>query len=456
MPRSFSAGFEAVPLRPFHRHVHMAFRLADVVGAAGRGRIGKLLDEVDAADFRRAHAALARTGIDQPLDQIGRFRTPRAPIGVDRRGMGENGAHRDVDVLDIVEARRHRDADDRDHRPVGVEIGAHIGDDVDLEAEEAALLVHRHRSLDEVVAAMGIDQEVLGAVADPLHRPAETARRFHRQRVFAIVEGLRAKAAADIVGDDADLLRRHLEDVLGQRVADAVHALRAERHREALVFGAPFGETGARLHVVGDETVVVEGDARHMRRLVEGRLRLLAVALFVKIDLVGAELRPDERRAIVERGGEIGGRVLGIEIDLDQLGGVLRLADRIGDDEGDGVADMAHIAVGEKRDIAHRMVAAVRLRRPRQAFDRSEMGKVGRRQDEMDAGRRLRRVERADGEASGRQRRAQHEGLQAALTLHIVGEAALAADQREIFLAQRGRAHSEFRCSDIHATVPYL
>ena len=91
----------------------------------------------------------------------------------------------------------------------------------------------------DVVAALRVAEKMLGAVGEPLHRPAEAPRRLEAQRVFPVHEGLGAEAAADIAGLHVEGVRRHLEDRLRQRVAQAVHALAADGEREALA--VPFG-----------------------------------------------------------------------------------------------------------------------------------------------------------------------------------------------------------------------
>ena len=96
------------------------------------------------------------------------------------------------------------------------------------------------------------------AVGDPFHGRFRRASGLRGQRVFAVHEALRAEAAADIAGDDADLLRRHLQDLVGQRVAQAVHALAGDREREALGLRVVLRDDAARLHEVGDQAVVLD------------------------------------------------------------------------------------------------------------------------------------------------------------------------------------------------------
>ena len=50
-----------------------------------------------AADLRRVDLHLARRGLDQALDHVGRLGPAGAAVGVDRRGVGEHRRHFAVD-----------------------------------------------------------------------------------------------------------------------------------------------------------------------------------------------------------------------------------------------------------------------------------------------------------------------------------------------------------------------
>ena len=66
-----------------------------------------------------------------------------------------------------VEIGRHRGGEGR-------EIGAEIGDGADPKAEDLAVLVECHLGMGDVVAAVRVGQEGLGAIRRPLHRAAST------------------------------------------------------------------------------------------------------------------------------------------------------------------------------------------------------------------------------------------------------------------------------------------
>jgi hypothetical protein len=75
-------------------------------------------------------------------------------------------------------------------------------------------------------------------------------------------------------------------------------------------------------------------------------------------DVVGAVI-PDQRRARREGGFVRDDRRQRLVIDLDQLGGVLRLVQGLGDDKRDVITDPAHLVRDQRRkaDLAGRLAA---------------------------------------------------------------------------------------------------
>ena len=173
----------------------------------GRRRVGhrRRRHEIDAADGVGAHAELARRRIDEALEQVGGLRPPGAAIGADRHRVGAHALDVHVDRADRVEPGDEIGRARRDEAAERREIGAEIGEDRDAQAEEAALLVERKLGARDVVAALIVGDEALGAVLLPLHRPLELAARPDHQRLLGIDEGLHAEPAADIGRDQAQL-----------------------------------------------------------------------------------------------------------------------------------------------------------------------------------------------------------------------------------------------------------
>ena len=257
MPRSFCALREsawrlrkAIPVADFLRARHMRGELAGVVDLLGRRRVGHLLrlDEVLLAQRVGTDAEFARRDIDQPLDQIGRLRPAGAAIGIDRQRVGEGRAHPRMSrpenrTRPAASRRRHRECTARrptDSRPCRRRCRR-------AEPRNLLFVVERQFGGRDVVAALRIAEEMLGAVGDPFHRTLEPLRRDSRKRIFAERKQLGAEAAAGIGRDDPHLLRRDVENHLAQNIADAVRPLAAERERADGPWPSSYSATTARV-----------------------------------------------------------------------------------------------------------------------------------------------------------------------------------------------------------------
>ena len=116
-------------------------------------------------------------------------------------------------------------------------------------------------------------------------------------------------------------------------------------------------------------------------------------------------LRPDLRRALLHRIDDADHRRQRRPVDLDRLDRIAGLIDRVRDDEGHGIADMAHLVLRQDR-----------IRRPgeridfqiEQARQVAEILDVLRRQDRADA-RQAAGAAGIDREFRMRMRRAQHQ-----------------------------------------------
>ena len=263
---------KAVPVGNFLRARHVACEIARVVDFSGRRRVRHRLrlDRILAAQRVGRGVEIARRRIDQPLDQIGGLRPPGAAIGVDRNGVGIGRAQPHMGDRNVIGAGRHAGAEPGNVRRVAGQIGAHVGDDIEREREEAPLVVERQPRAGDVVAAVAVAEKMLGALANPFHRPAQPLGGNRRQRIFAIGKQLGAEAAADVGRDDAHAVGRQLEHIAADDVADDVAALTAERERVAVA--VVFGDDPAGIHVIRNQPLIDDGERDGLRRLRERRL----------------------------------------------------------------------------------------------------------------------------------------------------------------------------------------
>ena len=444
--RLLLAALEAGPIGEFEPLRHMAVEIARVVGAiADRRRVGHLrgLDEVAAADLRLPEPGLAADPVDETLKEVGGLRAAGAAIGVDRHGVRVDAAHAHEDERRPIDPGHHGAAEVRDVGPELRQVGAEIAQNVEAHRQEAVLAVERNLADRDVVAPLRIALKMVAAVGDPFHGPVQAPSGFRGERVFAVHEALRAKAAADVAGDDAHLLRRHLQDLLRQRVAQAVHALARGRDREALGLRIEFGDDAAGLHEVRDQAVVLDGERDDPLRLCEGGIDGGLVAHGRIVRDVARGLAPDLGGAGRHRGADVADRRQDLVVDRDRLGGVAGLRQGFGDDEGDRIADMLGDVLCENRDVRHVARRAVPVRHRREARHVAEMGDVAGGEDKAHAGESPRGLKVADREAGMGVRAAQHEGRKAVFRPIIVRIATAAGEETLVFDAAQGLADSE-------------
>src|SRR6516165_5800743 len=105
-------------------------------------------------------------------------------------------------------------------------LGADIVHAGPAQRENAAVCGERQFGLfDDLIAAVGVAEERLAAGRDPLDWPADAPRRPDDDGLLRVKLALHAEAAADIAGNDADAAFRHVQNLMRQRMADAVDVL---------------------------------------------------------------------------------------------------------------------------------------------------------------------------------------------------------------------------------------
>ena len=186
------------------------------------------LDEVLQPQLGRVHAELLRQNVHAALDAIGRLRdAERAAVG--------DAARRLVGVDAVDDKMRHREVvgagDDveeagRPFRRVGAGIErAVIGEHVDAQARDLAVLGRGDFGGHVIVARERGRGQVLDAVLDPFHRLAGDDGGDRRADIAGIGADLVAEAAADVGRDHMDLVLRKFRD---QRHHGADHMRRLE------------------------------------------------------------------------------------------------------------------------------------------------------------------------------------------------------------------------------------
>ncbi len=204
----------------------------------------------------------------------------------------------------------------------------------------------------------------------------------------------------------------------------------------------PFGIGAARLHRIDDDPVVGDLHPDVMGRRLERCLRALAVTLPpVKCQIVGRFGM--DRHATRHR---FYMRFQIVIVEADQLGGILGLGQRVGDDTGHRLADMTDPAVGKRGalrlcarravQIDHDFGAQMRIHTARHQIVEC--------QDQMHARCRARVVQIKAGDLGMRNRRAEEIGEQRVFRRNIIDIAPCPGQKTDILNAFDGLAFSEF------------
>ena len=225
-------------------------------------------------------------------------------------------------------------------------------------AEDPAVLAQRQLAVEVDVAREAGRDQVSGAVLDPLHRALGEDRGQDRHHVAGVDRHLVAEPAAEVGGDDPDLVLGQLGDQ-GDRGAHDVGSLGGHVDRELAGGPVEVGDRAAALHRRGVRPRVVQRDLRDHVGLGERLVGPLLVAdLPVEGDVVVLVLLvvADHRRAVGLGLGRVDDRRQRVVLDVDRLARVLGDVGVVGDDAGDLLALEAHLVGGQHglRVIAER------------------------------------------------------------------------------------------------------
>ncbi len=329
---------------------------------------------------------------------------------------------------------------------VGGHVGADIGERAHPQAEELAVRVQGELGIRHVVAGVLVREDGLAALARPLHGPAEPPRRPEHQAMLGVLPAFRPEAPTHVARDHADAVLGHLEDVAGERVPHAVRVLDIGVKGVALLRGVPHAQRAPRLHVLGvdarDHEAPPDYPACACHRGVRRRL------------IAGLEHAGDIVGALVPHcgGAGTGGvrrrrhRRQRLVVHVHQLGGVFRLGGGLRDDQGHGVADIAHPLGGEAqmgRGEHGRAVRPLALERHAHGAE-LVLGEIGAGEHRHHPGRcqRRLRVDAADAGVGVERAHHHHVGLAGKIDVTLIAAAAL--QQADVLEALDGLPDPEF------------
>ena len=424
----------------------MRSEMSRIIGPVrDRRLVGHLIgrNEIAFPDFILRQACFARRRIDQAFENISRFGPSGAAIGVGRRGVAENAADAHMNRWRLVNACQHRCAEIVDVGAIDMEIGAKPAHPVEAHGEEATLIVESEFGDDDAVPPMRVGHEMIGAIGDPFDRPLQDFRRFGRQGVFIVDETLRAEAAADIRRDDAQRLGLAFED-RRQHALHVVDALAGDGDRPPARRLVMLRDAAARLHIVGDDAVVLDLALHDARRGRENRIHLRLVADRRVEDDIAGRVSPHERRAVFQRRADVRDRGFRRPVDDDRFRRVPRLSRRVRDDERHRLPDISRGSARENRPGRLRPLAAVAIVDGREARHVAEMSHIVAGQDEPHARHGASGAKIGDREIRMGVRAPQGDRVEARLGREIVGVAAAPGDETLILDPANRLADAEF------------
>ncbi len=264
---------------------------------------------------------------------------PAPRIGGVRRGRGEHGPPRHLDVRDDVDAGGHHAGhhrQERAHQPVR----PGVLDDVEAVVGEVSLPGTADRHVEHLGATVGEGEHRRAAVLGPQHRATGALRQHSEQDILGEGGALGPEPATHVGNDGVDPLHGD-PVVVGVHALGHVRALARDLLDEAVAFPPRRRDPGlerARRHPlveysVGDDHLGVD-------RVGGQRLR--------RHGHVGTVLGVDEH-LVGEGRVEVDDRVEGLVVDDDHLRGVDGLGHGLGHDGDDRFTDEPHDVGGEDR-----------------------------------------------------------------------------------------------------------
>jgi hypothetical protein len=394
-----------------------------------------------AAELHRIDTKVARHHVEQPFAKEVRLEPPGRPHGADRRLAGHQRLDRDGDVANAVRAGQELRRLRRHHPAVGADIGAHVAVDVAAQAEDDP--VARAGDLDVAVDLARVvgRHQVLAAILDPFHRPADVAGRERNQEILGIELAAHPEAAADVGLDHVDRALRQPEHGR-QHLAVEEQNLGGAENREPAVGCIPFGDQAAGLQRQPGKAVTTEALAAAVVRLGEGRIGVAERHAIAHRAVAAALL--EQQRPVARRRVPVRHRRQRLDVHANRFERVFGQSLGLGHHYRQRLTDIAHFFVGD-----HRLKIGLELRQVRkpQRDHRDGLADLGGSDHRVHAFDRARggRIEVAD--AAMRHAAAQDHRVQHALALEIIDEFARTGEKAQVFRSidrltdQRGGGH---------------
>ena len=341
-----------------------------------------------------------------------------------------------------VDAADHRrEVRDEHPRVAGREVRAVSPGGADADGGKPALIVHREIDAELLIPRLPVGQTSFSALGHPLHRPGEIAGGMGREHELGIERVARAEAATGVGHQHPDALGIDVEH-RREVVLDRMPALATDPQQVAIRVGVVVGEDPARLHERDDQTRAQHVDVGDVRGGCERNVHRGAVAVLPVEAAVVGKIVPDGRGVGRERSLDIDRARKRAVIHPHLLGPGLRRGQRLPHHEGDRLADVAHLVLGQRVLRGERHLTAVAIQIP-VGLDVVERGDLHHpRRSEISRGvhrehlrdrERFHRVDLLD--AGVRMERSHHRGKDLPGEAQVIGELTGPGEEAAIFPA---------------------
>ncbi len=319
----------------------------DAAAGAGDPRSRAVGQQVAPPDLDGVDPEITRDAVEHPLGAEVGLRLAEPAVGADGGGGRGHAAQVEGDRAELVAAGQRPDGHQRraDAREVE-DGGADVGGDRGLVGQDAAVVVVADVEVVDLLAGVDAARQRLEPILAPAHGPPGDAGQHRHRALLAGEVLLRSEATAHVGHDHAHVGLAQAAGV-GHDGAQLVRLLVRRQQREP-----PGGGVDGRLGAVplegeGGDAVVVDplGEAVGCGR--EGGVGGVEPGGQVE-EHVGAPLGVQQWCVGADGGEGVHHGRERIDVDVDQLGGVLGHGPGGGDDRGQRFADVAHGAVGEQ------------------------------------------------------------------------------------------------------------
>ena len=460
-----AAGLLVGPSRDDHGAIHVGLVGPAVIDRARAIAVGHGFggDEVLAAQLDLVHAESFGRDFDQPLHGVVDLGTARAAIGLGRHGVRKHRPRPQGGGGDVIGAGDEARA--LAQRREGHGAGAHIAEIVGAEAQKLSILVHGQRHFRAQIAALIIAEESLRAGGGVAHGAAQFAGGPEHEAEFHEDAVARAEVAAHVIGEHAQIGGLDAQH-MGELGLLAHGAAAARVKRVAASRLVEIRHRRARLQRYAGDAGDVEVIFHDVPGLGEGcGGRLFVAEEGLHADIVG-QFIPDRDGAGAGGLAAVGDEGQDLVVDLQGLGGVLRLRLRLRHHHGDGLAHMAGAVGGQQHVRADEDIASAAGRGELHVEFGLGQGIVGdglqpivdeilsrKHAEHAGHGKHAVLVDRKNSRMG--MGRARHGGIGLPIKAEIIGETALAGDQASILLAADGLADGleQYLCDGSHGCV---